>query len=134
MLFNITTGYNGVTKRPNDEIAILVSSLPALTAAGVRYLFTRGHAYTAGTDYFGPDGDLNEIDWPLLKSRNFKNDPNDPGKLGRYQAEALAYKHVPVSALSGIACYDEPTRARLAGEAAQRGLALQVKALPKWYF
>jgi hypothetical protein len=40
MLFNIKTGYNGIRKRSNDEIVILVSSLPTLAVKGVPFLFT----------------------------------------------------------------------------------------------
>lgn len=47
MLFNIHTGYNGVTQRPNKDIAILVTSCQALADNGVTVLFTDRHAYTA---------------------------------------------------------------------------------------
>jgi hypothetical protein len=134
MLLNIKTGYNGVTKRPNADIAILVSSIPTLQQAGVPFVFTNGHAYMQETDYFDDSRDLDKVDWDILQRRDFARDPDDPGKMGRYQAEALAYQHVPVSALLGIACYDDTVRATLEAEVNRRKLPLKVVAVPKYYF
>lgn len=134
MLLNIKSGRNGVVQRPNSEIAILVSSLPRLQQAGVPFVFTNGHAYMTETDYFSDVADLNKIDWGILQRRDFKRDPDDPGKMGRYQAEALAHKSVPVGALLGIACYDKSAKAMLDRELAQRNIALQVAVMPNFYF
>src|SRR5712691_3014718 len=40
MLYNIKTGYGGIRQRRNEEIAVLVSSLPALKSNHVSYVFT----------------------------------------------------------------------------------------------
>lgn len=134
MMFNIKTGYNNVIERPNAEIAILVSSLPKLHELGVPFLFTNGHAYMEESDYFDDLAHLDRLDWDLLQRRDFKKDPEDPGKLGRYQAEALVYRHLPIEALLGIACYDSETQVSLEAEVRQRGLSTPVKAIPEWYF
>lgn len=134
MLMNIKTGYNGVTKRPNPDIAILVSSLPTLQKAGVPFVFTNGHAYMQETDYFNDLCDVDKIDWGILQRRDFRRDPDDPGKMGRYQAEALAHRHVPVSALLGIACYDAAAKAALDAEVNRRGLGLRVISRADYYF
>lgn len=134
MLLNIKTGRNGVVRRPNSEIVILVSSLPKLQELGVPFVFTNGHAYMQETDYFNDISDLDKIDWSLLRRRDFRHDPDDPGKVGRYQAEALAYQHVPVSALLGIACYDRLAQTTLEAEVQRKGLRLPVVQRPKFYF
>jgi hypothetical protein len=134
MMFNIKTGHNNVIRRPNCEIVTLVSSLPKLQEIGARFVFTSGHAYLQETDYFEDLSDLNWIDWDLLRRRDFSRDPEDPGKLGRYQAEALVHRHLPVSGLLGIACYDEAVREQIEREMNSRGLSLGAKAIPDWYF
>lgn len=134
MLYNIKTGYNDVIRRPNNQIAIIVSSLHRLEALGTPFVFTNGHAYLQETDYFDQLCHLDQIDWQLLRNRDFRKDPEDPGKLGRYQAEALAHRHVPVNALIGVACYNEAARVDLQGEVDRRGLELGIRALPNWYF
>ncbi len=88
MMYNIRTGY-GVKQVPNEEIVIFVSSLNHVAALGLKFVFTNQHAYPPMADYFTDLTQLDQIDWPLLQSRNFKHDPEDPGKKERYQAEAL---------------------------------------------
>lgn len=134
MMYNIKTGHNNVIQQPNVEIAILVSSLHRLHELGVPFLFTNGHAYMQESEYFDDLTNLARIDWPLLQRRDFQRDPEDPGKLGRYQAEALVHRHLPIEALLGIACYDSATQAILEAEALRRGQNVPVKVIPQWYF
>jgi len=134
MMLNIKTGYNGVVKRPNGEIIILVSSIHRLVELDVPFVFTTGHAYLAETEYFNSIDDLERVDWALLQSRNFKRDPDDPGKQARYQAEALVHRKMPVDALLGIACYNAEGKKVAEEQVGQRELALNVKVLPNWYF
>lgn len=133
MFYNIHRG-TGVLKRPNADIAIIVSSLDHLAANGVPYLFTTGHAYMAESVYCSDKKDLSLIDWPLLNSRDFTNDPNNPGKSARYQAEALVHRHVPVSAVLGIACYDQATSDSIASEAARLNVQVNIQPMPRLYF
>lgn len=134
MMFNIKTGYNNVVQRSNSEIVVLVSSLHKLAELGIDFVFTNGHALMAETDFFSDLADLSHVDWPLLVSRNFKRDPEDPGKTGRYQAEALVYKHLPIEALLGIGCYNCDIKAKLKMVIDARTLKLSVESVPKWYF
>ncbi|MBL8812376.1 MAG: DUF4433 domain-containing protein [Planctomycetaceae bacterium] len=134
MMCNITTGFNGVIKRPNREIAIIVSRVFRLADYGVPFVFTNGHARLKETEFFSNTSDLGRIDWKLLINKDFQKDPEDPGKLGRYQAECLAFRHVPAQALLGIVCYDQQNATQVAGEVERRGLDLSVKVIKDWYF
>lgn len=94
MMYNIKTGYNGITKRPNRDIVIFVSSIHQLAKMGLPLVFTNGHAYMIEAEFFNQVTDLGKIDWPLLQKRDFQRDPNDFSKQFRYQAEALVHEHV----------------------------------------
>jgi hypothetical protein len=133
MLLNIMTGYN-VKKVPGEDIVIFVSSLPHLSDHGIPFVFTDQHAYPPMAKYFTDLASLGEIDWPLLQSRNFKHDPDDPGKKERYQAEALIWKHVPVTALQAVCCYTAAVERHLRAEIETRGLAVKVATRQGWYF
>ncbi len=98
------------------------------------FVFTDGHGCSIETEFFHEPADLVRVDWPLLQSRNFKTDDADPGKQVRYQAEALVHREVPLSALTGIGCHDAATKRRLDDAVGQRGLSLEVKVTPAWYF
>lgn len=134
MMYNIKTGYGGIKKCENREIVIFVSSIHHLRGLGVPTLFTNQHAYAAGTDYYDDVVKLEEIDWRLLQSRNFKTDDADPGKQLRYQAEALVHRQVPLQGLLGVGCYDDGVQIHLNGLLAARGQKLSVKTIRTWYF
>lgn len=134
MLRNISTGWGGITKRPNEEIVILVSSLPKLQEMGCPFVYTDSHAYYMWANFYTDLADLKQVDWPLLQARDFKRDPNDPGKFERYQAEALVHGHCPVEALVGMICYDDKTKQQLDILVGQHGHTLDVHARPEWYF
>jgi hypothetical protein len=134
MMFNIKTGYGGIKLAPNDDIVIFVSSLHHVAAQNVRFVFTNQHAYPAMAEYFTDLCYLDAIDWPLLQSRDFKHDPDDPAKKERYQAEALLWQHVPLEALQGVCCYTQAVGQGIKEEIANRGLSFKVGVQPGWYF
>jgi len=133
MLYNIKTGYNGVTKRPMEEIAILVSSLREVHKQGITFVFSDRHAYLQAAEFYNDLDRLDQIDWPRLQARDFRRDPDDPGKVERYQAEALIYQHLPLAAVLGIICYRDEERRKLEGECGKLKLIKQVLCEPRWY-
>jgi len=133
MMFNIKTGY-GVKQVPNDEIVIFVSSLPHVAALGIQFIFTNQHAYPLMAGYFTDLAELDQIDWALLQRRDFKHDPDDPGKKERYQAEALIWKQVPLAALQGVCCHTPAVEKQIKAEIGRRDLSFKVAAQPNWYF
>jgi hypothetical protein len=96
MLYNIKTGYNGMRQTPMAQIVILVSSLHKVAADGLPFVFTDRHAYLQAAEFKSDLNDLSVIDWQILANRDFRRDTNDPGKIERYQAEALVHACVPV--------------------------------------
>lgn len=134
MLLNIKTGYNGIKRRANEEIVVLVSSLPTLVNGGIPFLFTDRHAYLTAARFSGKLEDLARIDWSILQARDFRRDPEDLGKVERYQAEALVHQQLPVQALLGIGCYNGVVAERVRTLTTSRGLDLKVVVRPDWYF
>jgi hypothetical protein len=133
MLFNVITGY-GVPRRDKDEIITLVSSIPRLQSNGVECVFTDKHALVAYAQFFSELAQLSVVDWDLLRARDFARSDADPGKGDRYQAEALAYRNVPVAALLGMACYSEISRARAESMIRDAGIDLRVIVKREWFF
>lgn len=134
MLRNIHTGWNGIKQVPNADIVILVSSLRRVSQLKLPFLFTDCHAYSGLANFYDDLARLDRIDWPLLQRRDFKRDPEDPGKLERYQAEALVHQQVPLAALLGIVCYTDAVRADIESKMHGLGVALPVHTRPNWYF
>ncbi|GAB4276096.1 MAG: DUF4433 domain-containing protein [Deferrisomatales bacterium] len=133
MLYNIKTGYMGMRQTPMPDIVVLVASLRELAQAGVRFVFTDRHAYLAAAQFYNDLNELGRIDWPLLQARDFKRDPDDPGKFERYQAEALLHLHLPVANLAGLVCHGPKQERQMKAWVEESGNALQVVCRPGWY-
>ena len=134
MMHNITTGWNGVTRHPKQDILILVASLRRVAELRMVFLFTTSHANNALVTYSNDLAGLNLIDWDILQTRNFRRDPDDPAKFARYQAEALIHRHCPLSGLSGIVCFNGPVKLQVQQALTAADVTLPVAARPGWYF
>jgi hypothetical protein len=134
MLLNIKTGYQGMRKTPMSEVVILVSSLHRVAADQLPFVFTDRHAYLQAAQFKTDLNDLHVVDWRILAARDFKRDPNDLDKVARYMAEALIYRHVPVSTLLGLACYNSRADERVHGFLEATGISLKTAIKPDWYF
>lgn len=69
-----------------------------------------------------------------MNKRDFKRDADDPGKLLRYQAEAMVKGQLPLHKIRGLVCYNEEIKEELTRQASLQNLELNIKVLPKWYF
>jgi hypothetical protein len=134
MLLNIKTGYNGLKRTPMPDIVILVACLHDLANVGTKFVLTDRHAYLQTAKFANDVSGLERVDWAILQERDFKRDPNDPGKFERYQAEALIYQHLPASALTCILCYGAQQRLRLEGLVAAAKCGINVFERPNCYF
>jgi len=135
MLYNIITGYAGMRKTPAAEIVILVSSMRQAEEIGVDFVFSDRHAYLEIAGFSNSLEDLDSlIDWPLLRSRDFRRDPENPERFERYQAEGLIHRHLPVTGLLGITCQNHSVCEKLRTEAESRHLGIQIIVRSDWYF
>jgi hypothetical protein len=134
MMYNIHTGYGGITRRENAELVFLISSVHQLRKLGLTFIYTDQHAYPVETEFYDGSGDLRQIDWRLLQERDFKTSDADPGKQLRYQAETLVHHRVPLEAILGIACYNDAVRDGIQAMLDERGLKISIKAAPNIYF
>lgn len=135
MMYNIHTGYRGIQRRQNSDIVILVSSIHEVDSAGCPFVYTDRHACLHTAEFFSAVAQLSEaVDYALLRSRDFRRDPEHPEKTERYQAEALVYKRLPVSLLMGVGCYSDDVKAGIDALASSAGLSVKVKVRKDWYF
>lgn len=134
MMLNIRTGWGGIAKRPNQEIVILVSSLHKLADDGRVFVFSDRHAYLEMAQFYSDLTALDCIDWPRLRARKFKKDPDDPEAFERYQAEALVHEHMPVDSLLGIVCYNKAVKERFGRLLEDRDMKLKIVIKSDWYF
>jgi hypothetical protein len=132
-LGHIKIGRHGITRRPISELIIVVSSLPTLAQAKVPFVFTDQHASLATATFFTSLADLPRLEWPLWLERDVELDISDPDRPARYAAEALAYQHVPVHALLGVACYGDEQERALHAMVGRASVACPVWRRPQWF-
>jgi len=134
MLLNIKTGYQGTPQLPMSEIVTLVSSAHRVAELDIPLAVTDRHAYLTAARFDGTLAGLDRIDWGILQARAFQRSADDPGKIERYQAEALVHRSLPVDGLDGIACQGKQQESWLRGELIRRGVSLRLVVRPEWYF
>jgi hypothetical protein len=134
MLYNISTGYNGVPKRPMNEIVLLVTSLRKLAEARKAVLFTDRHAYLRSAKFSSNLDELASLCWEFWRNRDFSRDTENPEKFELYQAEALVHQGLGMSDLLGIACSTNDQQVKVEAHVARHNLQVFVRTKPRWFF
>ena len=134
MLYKIHTGQVVGVNVTQDDIVYVVSSIERLQELATPFVFTDRHAYVATAQFFTDPEDLNQLDWELISSRDFKRDPNDPGKIERRAAECLVHQQLPVTGLLGLACRTNDCLSFLQDAMKRVNIQLTTVVKPDWYF
>lgn len=106
MLLNIKTGYRGITKRPQSEIAYICCSLRQIFDNCSEWCFTDGHAKNKFTGFYKETDDLEKIDWNIVNEHYWQNTEDDNDRMRRKQAEFLVKNHVPPQCIEAIIVYN----------------------------
>ena len=132
MLFTINKGNVVGYTRGQEPIVHLVSSTEAVAAAGLDWVFTKGHAVMDYTDFFDDFADLDEIDWPLMNAKYWSDTDADGDRCRRRQAEFLVHNFFPWKLFSEIGVYN----AAIAQKANQivAGSNIPVSIKGAWYY
>lgn len=133
MLLNIKTG-RGVPMESMGRIVVIVSSLHKAAEHGVRFLFTDRHAYLDTANFYDGIDHVNRLDWRILRASDFSRSADDPGKFGRYNAEALLHRHVPAAAIRAIGCRGVPEQTHVNNLVNSAGVRIKVTKQPNWFF
>jgi hypothetical protein len=129
MLYVISRG--GVEGYADGEppVIYLCSTAETVRKAGLRWVFTEGHADMDYTDFFDDLKDLGKIDWDLMQAKYWHDTNDDPDRKRRRQAEFLVHEFFPWELVSYIGVYDgsiaetvgEIIKARIPKVEVQRG-------------
>ena len=112
-LYNIITGYGGVTQTPQSDLVIVRCSLHEIMANCSCWCFTDGPAMLSTTAFYNSRTDFNKLDWEAIKSRYWANSEQDPARKTKKQAEFLVKSHVPAQYIKGIGTSNPGTESRV---------------------
>lgn len=135
MLYKLFRGGVPTYTEGQDPIIHLVAAVEAISAAGLRSLFSDGNCAAVVTQLYDDIGQLESvIDWPVMRARMWNNTADDPDRMRRRMAEFLVHGRVPTSCLEGIVVRTQAMREQVEAILLAHGTALRVRVYPSWYF
>lgn len=113
MLYKLSKSGVGNYHEGQQPLIYLVFWATEIAEAGLDYVFSDGHGIAKFTQWFDDLAQLDQVDWPLVLGRGWADDPEDPDRKRRKQAEFLIHKVVPWSMIKGIAVINDEIAARV---------------------
>lgn len=134
MLFVISKGGVAGYNEGQRSVLHLLASAEQVAESKLPFVFTNGHAYMTLTDYFDDLAHLGTIDWPLMKTKIWRDTPEDGDRARRRQAEFLVHREFPWEFVRGIGVYDEHTAEQVRQLLAHAKHQPPVVTRPAWYY
>lgn len=113
MLYNIKNGYQGVTRRSQNDIIYLITSLEKVKEIRIHYVYFDGHGYHHLSQIFNTEEGLQNIDWDVVNAGKWSDSEDDPDRKRRKQAEFLLFESLPFDAVIGIATFSAISKAKV---------------------
>jgi len=121
-------------KEGQAPVVHIVSSIEAVIAAGVPFIFSDGQARMEISSLYDDLAELKRIDWPLMRARYWSDTQEDPDRCRRRQAEFLIHDKAPVGIISQIVAMNQATKNFVVDAARRYGLQCGVSVDAGWYF
>lgn len=134
MLYTIHQGNVNTSGSDQTTILHLVAEVEAITQSGLPFAFTNGHAVMAPCKFYDRVGDLENVDWDLMRSRYWSDTEEDPNRTFRRQAEFLVHSRLPVSQITMIGAATEKRAHEVGQIVAQCGSQIPVEVRQNWYY
>lgn len=134
MLYAIQCGQvQGVTAA-QEPLVYLVSTVQAVEAAGLPFVFTNGHAIMALSEFFDDLAHLDRVDWPLMRAKMWNNTSTDGDRKRRRSAEFLVHRRFPWTLVHEVAVMTPRSEAVAWAALARAGHIPRVQVRRNWYF
>lgn len=126
MLYLIMKGFQGVTKRSQNDIVFIGIRINNIFNSTLEYVISDRNAKIAIAEFYNtPDG-LNYLKWEVIKSQVWKNDESFLSRQDYKQAEFLIRNHIPVNCIDFIVVKTEERKVYFDEMIAQLGLEIPV--------
>ena len=115
-------------------IVHLVTTAEAIAASGQPFVFTDGHAIMAFTDFYNDLGQLDQVDWDVMRARYWRDTLEDNDRLRRRNAEFLVHQHVPWALVQEIGVMDREIAVTLQHMLKDQAHPSSVTIHKEWYY
>jgi ssDNA thymidine ADP-ribosyltransferase, DarT len=135
MMFKLHKGSVRNYQEGQDPLIYLVSTVEAVVASNLRWLFSDGNCAHAFSQLFNDISRLDTaIDWDVMRARMWANTAEDPDRMRRRMAEFLVYERFPVRLLTGVVVRTPEMRDQVERQVTAHGVRLRVTVRSGWYF
>jgi hypothetical protein len=135
MLYKLARGGVPTYSDGQDPLIYLVSTVEAVDAAGLPWLFSDGNCAAAVTQLYNDLDDLDTVvDWEVMAATIWKNTADDPDRMRRRMAEFLVYERLPLPLLMGVVVRGPHVKEQVETVLDKHGATLPVGIRPRWYF
>jgi hypothetical protein len=107
MLYVNYRGGVASNKDGQRPIVHLVADAEAVAARPLPFIFTDGHAVVRYSKWFSDLAHLDQLDWEVLRSRQWTDTETDGDRKRRRQAELLVHNFFPWDLIKGIGVIDD---------------------------
>lgn len=133
MLYAIHMGNVQGYAEGQNPIVHLVANAEEV-AARQDFVFTDGHAVMALSDFYGDLGELDKVDWNIMKERYWRDTSEDGDRSRRRQAEFLVHGFLPWTFVRTIGVMDQLSADKVAAllEVAEHRPTVSIQR--DWYY
>jgi len=135
MLYVISRGSVPTYTAGQEELVYLVTSVEAVSAHGVGFVFTDRNAALSYARYGNDPEVLDDcVDWDLMQARMWADTPEEPDRKERRMAEFLAHRHVPWALIIAVVAKNEQVAEQAHTLLDSLGETTPVRVKSGWYF
>ena len=134
MLYQIHTGRVPTYLDGQEPVVHIVSSVEKVQELEIPFVFTDRHAKTTLAEFYNQGNDLAQLDWDVIRSRNFAKTDSDPDRSERKGAEFLVKEFLPVHAILGIGVINDKWKTDCDEVLRAAGVNLKATKMTGWYF
>lgn len=136
MLYTIERGNVEGYSDGQTPIVYLCAHVDDVVANALDFVFTDGHPTMRLSNWYTDLAHLGRIDWHVMRSRMWNDEPNHPDRKRKRQAEFLVHAWFPWLMVRQIVTINDTMRQRAAAVLAQAGAphVPQIVVDGRWYY
>jgi len=133
MLYTINRG-NVPCEGGQGALVHLVSTAQRVAAAGLGFAFSDGHGIMSYSNFYDDLAHLGEVDWDVIRSRQWSDTVDDGDRKRRKQAEFLVHDEFSTHLIRRIVVRTAGRGQEVAEILQQHGVNLRVDVDASWYY
>jgi len=134
MLLQLHTGRVEEYNEGQEPLIYAVSTVEAITQAGLDFVFSDGHGIATFTQWFDDLNDLDKIDWDVAYADYWADTVDDMDRQRRKQAEFLVYQFCPWDMMKRIGVLNIRVKEKVERILNRRNSFIPVEVCRQWYY